>query len=98
VGADGFFSHRDVYLKGWSGLDSAEAVKLAAEVLQDAGWVRRVRAESSDPLGRGPANRYEVNPAVGNEHARNSTRRPEADRRDWKPNARILADLAGDEP
>ena len=44
VGADGFFSCRDVYLKGWSGLDSPEAVKLAAEVLQDAGWLReRVR-------------------------------------------------------
>ena len=36
VGADGFFSCRDVYLKGWSGLDTPEAVKLAAEVLQDA--------------------------------------------------------------
>jgi putative DNA primase/helicase len=65
VGTDGFFSCRDVYLKGWSGLDSPEAVKQAAEVLQDAGWVRDVCGESSDPLGRGrPSNRYEVNPAV----------------------------------
>jgi putative DNA primase/helicase len=65
VGADGFFSCRDVYLKGWSGLDSPEAVKLAAEVLQDARWVRDVCGESSDPLGRGrPSNRYEVNPGV----------------------------------
>jgi len=65
VGTDGFFSCRDVYLKGWSGLDSPEAVKLAAEVLQDAGWVRDVCGESSDPLGRGrPSNRYEVNPGV----------------------------------
>ncbi len=65
VGTDGFFSCRDVYLKGWSGLDSPEAVKLAAEVLQDARWVRDVCGESSDPLGRGrPSNRYEVNPAV----------------------------------
>ncbi|MDE3195488.1 MAG: DUF3987 domain-containing protein, partial [Acidobacteriota bacterium] len=33
VGADGFFSCRDVYLKGWSALDSPESVKLAVEVL-----------------------------------------------------------------
>jgi len=65
VGTDGFFSCRDVYLKGWSGLDSPEAVKQAAEVLQDAGWVRDVCGESPDPLGRGrPSNRYEVNPGV----------------------------------
>jgi putative DNA primase/helicase len=65
VATNGFFSCRDVYLKGWSGLDSPEAVKLAAEVLQDAGWVRPISGESSDPLGRGrPSNRYEVNPGV----------------------------------
>jgi putative DNA primase/helicase len=65
VGTDAYFSCRDVYLKGWSGLDSPEAVKQAAEVLQDAGWVRDVCGESSDPLGRGrPSNRYEVNPGV----------------------------------
>jgi putative DNA primase/helicase len=63
VGADGAFSCRDVYLKGWSGLDTPEAVKQAAEVLQDAGWVRDLSTESG-PLGGRPSNRYEVNPAV----------------------------------
>jgi putative DNA primase/helicase len=63
VAADGFFSCREVYLKGWSGLDSPEAVKEAAEVLQDAGWVRDVSTESG-PFGGRPSNRYEVNPAV----------------------------------
>ena len=63
VGTDGFFSCRDVYLKGWSGLDSPEAVKLAAEVLQDAGWVRDLSSESG-PFGGRPSNRYEVNPGV----------------------------------
>jgi putative DNA primase/helicase len=63
VGADGFFSCRDVYLKGWSGLDTSEAVKLAAEVLQDAGWVRNLSGESG-PFGGRPSNRYEVNPGV----------------------------------
>jgi putative DNA primase/helicase len=65
VGADGFFSFRNVYLKGWSGLDSPEAVKQAVEVLQDAAWVRPADGETSDPSGRGrPSNRYEVNPKV----------------------------------
>ena len=63
VGADGFFSCRDVYLKGWSGLDSPDAVKQAAEVLQDAGWVRDLSGESG-PFGGRPSNRYEVNPGV----------------------------------
>jgi putative DNA primase/helicase len=63
VGADGFFSCRDVYLKGWSGLDSPEAVKQATEVLQDAGWVRDLAGESG-PLGGRPSNRYQVNPGV----------------------------------
>lgn len=63
VGTDGFFSCRDVYLKGWSGLDSPEAVKMAAEVLQDAGWVRDVSTQSGRFGGR-PSNRYGVNPGV----------------------------------
>jgi putative DNA primase/helicase len=63
VGTDGLFSCRDVYLKGWSGLDSPEAVKQAAEILQDAGWVRDLSADSG-PFGGRPSNRYEVNPGV----------------------------------
>ncbi len=63
VAAGGFFSCRDVYLKGWSGLDSPEAVKQAAEVLQDAGWVRDLSTESG-PFGGRPSNRYEVNPRM----------------------------------
>ena len=50
VGADGFFSCRDVYLRGWSGLDTPEVVKQAAEVLQDAHWVLRV-SNDSGPSG-----------------------------------------------
>ena len=63
VGGGGLFSCRDVYLKGWSGLDSPEAVKSAAQVLQDAGWVRDVAGESG-PLGGRPSNQYAVNPEV----------------------------------
>jgi putative DNA primase/helicase len=63
VGADRFFSCRDVYLKGWRGLDSPEAVKQAAELLQDAGWVRDLTT-ASGPFGGRPSTRYEVNPRV----------------------------------
>ena len=63
VGGSGFFACREVYLKGWSGLDTPEAVKLAAEVLQDAGWVRDLSGESG-PYGGRPSNRFQVNPAV----------------------------------
>jgi hypothetical protein len=58
-----WFAARDVYLKGWSGLDSPEAVKQAVDVLQDAGWVRELSGESR-PLGGRPSNRFEVNPGV----------------------------------
>jgi putative DNA primase/helicase len=57
------FSCRDVYLKGWGGLDNHELVKMAAEVLQDAGWVRIVTTEPG-PSGGRPSDRYEINPEV----------------------------------
>lgn len=63
VAADGFFPCREVYLKGWSGLDSPESVKLAAEVLEDANWVRDATG-GSGPLGGRPSNRCKVNPRV----------------------------------
>ncbi len=63
VGANGAFSCREIYLKGWSGLDSPEAVKQAAEVLSDAHWLRALPSEPR-PLGGRPPDRYEINPAV----------------------------------
>lgn len=63
IGADGSFTCRDVYLKGWSGLDTPESVAAALEVLKDAGWVREVGGESGSRGGR-PSDRYEVNPKV----------------------------------
>jgi hypothetical protein len=63
IGGDGFFSCRTVYLKGWSGLDTPEAVKAAAEILEDAGWLRDVTCRPGSSGGR-PADRYEVNPRV----------------------------------
>jgi hypothetical protein len=64
VGANGFFTFRDVYLKGWSGLDTPEAVRLAAQVLEDAGWIREVNGDVPRSSGGRPSLRYQVNPSV----------------------------------
>jgi len=63
IGADGSFSCREVYLSGWSGLDSPDAVKQAAEILVDAGWLRDLPSDSG-PSGGRPSSRYKVNPRI----------------------------------
>lgn len=63
VGPDGFFSCRDVYLKGWSGLDSPQAVRLAIQVLENACWIRELRTDAG-PTGGRPSLRHQVNPKV----------------------------------
>ena len=53
----------DVYLQGWSGLDTAERARVAIRILVDAGWVRPSTVRGS---GRGGATSaaYMVNPAI----------------------------------
>ncbi len=63
VGANGFFTLRDVYLKGWSGLDTPDLARVAVQVLTDASWIREMPGESS-PSGGRPSARYQVNPKV----------------------------------
>jgi putative DNA primase/helicase len=63
IAREGILSVREVYLKGWSGLDSPEAAKQAAEVLEDLGWIRALPNESG-PLGGRPAHRFQVNPKI----------------------------------
>ena len=63
IAPDGFFSCREVYLKGWSGLDTPELARMAVGVLQDAGWIRDVDREPG-PFGGRPSARYQVNPRV----------------------------------
>jgi len=57
------FRLRDVYLKGWSSLDTAAAVELALPVLEDAGWIRRTEQQAG-PQGGRPRKEYCVNPKV----------------------------------
>ena len=63
VAADGWLTARDVYLKGWTGLDTPELVKSAAEILEDAGWLA-AQTERGGPQGGRPSLRYLVNPRV----------------------------------
>jgi putative DNA primase/helicase len=61
----GTFTLRDVYFKGWTGLSDPVSAKVAADILEDAKWIRLLDSTSSDPLGRGrPSMRYQVNPRI----------------------------------
>ena len=73
-----------MYLKGWTSLDSPEAVKRAAEVLEDAGWIREVSFEAG-PNGGRPSSRYEINPGVAMSAAMLMN---------WKPKTRIFSKVA----
>jgi putative DNA primase/helicase len=53
IAIDGFFTVREIYLlKGWSGLDTPEAVRHAVEILQDAGSAstERVATDRRPPV------------------------------------------------
>ena len=57
------FKTRDVYLKGWSVLDTPEHVRGALTLLEDAGWVCRAELPAS-PSGGRPSEVWIVNPKV----------------------------------
>lgn len=60
---EGTFTVRDVQQKGWTGLDSAEKVLAAAEILEDANWVREVEREKP-ATGRPPSRTFTINPRL----------------------------------
>lgn len=63
IGKDGTFTCRNIYLKGWHGLNSPEKVKTAVETLHKFGWVRPIDSEIG-PSGGRPSDKYEVNPKI----------------------------------
>jgi putative DNA primase/helicase len=63
TGGPDWFSLRDVYRHGWSGLDEPEKAKAALRILEDAHWVREVQTKPSAQGGRTPS-LYQVNPGV----------------------------------
>lgn len=59
------FTPRQVAVKHWAGLDTAEAVRKAAGLLADYGWLRRGVIKSGDAMGRGrPSERYAIYPGL----------------------------------
>ena len=54
------FTPRMVALKGWTGLNTPDAVRKAADVLADYDWLRR----DVQQTGGRPSERYLVNPAA----------------------------------
>jgi putative DNA primase/helicase len=63
TGGTDWFSLRDVYRHGWSGLDEPEKARGALRILQDAHWVRELPSKGA-PKGGRPSNLYQVNPGV----------------------------------
>lgn len=55
------FTARDVYRHNWSGLTTAEEVERAAEILEDALWIRAETIPAGHKGGR-PSAQYRINP------------------------------------
>ncbi len=60
------FTSRDVYRKQWLGLSTPELVESALAILEDMGWVRKLKADSQ-ALGRPRSARFQVNPRLWRE-------------------------------
>lgn len=59
----GIFSIRDVYQNCWRDLTTAELVRKAVDILEDAEWVRRAPLDAKGAGGR-PSEQYAINPKV----------------------------------
>jgi putative DNA primase/helicase len=55
-----FFTLREIYQKGWTGMSSPTEARQACQVLTDLGWIRQSAERKS---GR-PSGRFEINPEV----------------------------------
>ncbi len=69
TGAEGqrpeFFTPRQISVKGWTGLNSPDVVRKAADLLAQYDFVRRDVIHSGDVYGRGrPSDRYYINPLI----------------------------------
>jgi hypothetical protein len=59
------FSLRDVYNRGWSRLSTSQEATMAANMLEDLGWLRTVEEHTK---GRNKKS-YLINPLIGNEES-----------------------------
>jgi putative DNA primase/helicase len=59
------FTPRAVAVKHWAGLGTPDAVRKAADLLSDYGWLARETVHSGDAMGRGrPSDRYQIHPML----------------------------------
>lgn len=59
------FTPRLVAVKHWAGLGTPDAVRKAADLLADYGWLVRETVQSGDAMGRGrPSDRYLLHPTL----------------------------------
>lgn len=59
------FTPRLVAVKHWAGLGTPDAVRKAADLLADYGWLMRETVHSTDAMGRGrPSDRYLIHPML----------------------------------
>ncbi len=59
------FTPRLVAVKHWAGLGTTDAVRKAADLLADYGWLARETVQSGDAMGRGrPSERYLLHPTL----------------------------------
>lgn len=56
------FSTRDVYQRGWSGLDTPGRARAALDILEGSGWLRRRKEELSG--GGRPSEVWDINPRL----------------------------------
>ncbi|MGZ8159766.1 MAG: DUF3987 domain-containing protein [Methylobacter sp.] len=56
------FTVRDVYRKHWQMLDDKEKAEAACAILEDDGWVRKIRKKAE--MGQTPLPEYWINPAA----------------------------------
>jgi putative DNA primase/helicase len=57
------FTTRDLYLKGWSGLNTPEEARASLGVLESAAWIERLNTQSTTTGGR-PSETWVVNPRM----------------------------------
>jgi putative DNA primase/helicase len=62
------FTLRDVYRKGWTGLDDKEDTEAAVEILCEFGWLRPARSAAAT-AGRPGSPEFEVNPKIRDANA-----------------------------
>jgi hypothetical protein len=58
------FTARSVARKGWSGLTTAEEVRLAAGILQDRGWIKSVEVATDPSKGGRPTELFWIHPGL----------------------------------